>query len=65
MPAFGMVVANVEAADGTGICPAGPVRRPFDVLPATDDATRAVPEAIHAVTNAALGRAAHPRAVGR
>ena len=38
------------------------VRRPFDTLHVTDDATSAVLQAIRAVENAALGRAAHPRA---
>ena len=45
----------------TGIYAAGPVRRPMDMLQATDDATGATLKAIQAVENAALGRAAHPR----
>ena len=45
----------------TGIYAAGPVRRPMDILQATDDATGAALKAIQAVENAALGRAAHPR----
>jgi quinone-modifying oxidoreductase subunit QmoB len=45
----------------TGIYAAGPVRRPMDMLQATDDATGAALKAIQAVENAALGRAAHPR----
>jgi hypothetical protein len=46
----------------TGIYAAGPVRRPMDMLQATDDATGAALKAIQAVENAARGRAAHPRA---
>ncbi len=45
----------------TGIYAAGPVRRPMDILQATDDATGAAMKAIQAVENAAVGRAAHPR----
>ncbi len=45
----------------TGIYAAGPVRRPMDLLQATDDATGAALKAIQAVENAAQGRAAHPR----
>ena len=45
----------------TGIYAAGPVRRPMDMLQATDDATGAALKAIQAVENAAIGRAAHPR----
>lgn len=45
----------------TGIYAAGPVRRPMDLLQATEDATGAALKAIQAVENAALGRAAHPR----
>jgi quinone-modifying oxidoreductase subunit QmoB len=45
----------------TGIYAAGPVRRPMDMLQATEDATGAVLKAIQAVENASLGRAAHPR----
>ncbi|MDP3617326.1 MAG: FAD-dependent oxidoreductase, partial [Rhodoferax sp.] len=45
----------------TGIYAAGPVRRPMDLLQATEDATGASLKAIQAVENAALGRAAHPR----
>ncbi len=45
----------------TGIYAAGPVRRPMDMLQATDDATGAALKAIQAVENASLGRAAHPR----
>ena len=45
----------------TGIYAAGPVRRPMDMLQATEDATGAALKAIQAVENAALGRAAHPR----
>ena len=45
----------------TGIYAAGPVRRPMDMLQATDDATGAALKAIQAVENATLGRAAHPR----
>ena len=48
----------------TGIYAAGPVRRPMDMLQATEDATGAALKAIQAVENASLGRAAHPR-VGR
>ncbi|MDX9766249.1 MAG: hydrogenase iron-sulfur subunit [Ectothiorhodospiraceae bacterium] len=46
----------------TGIYAAGPVRRPMDLLQATEDATGAAMKAIQAVENAAVGRAAHPRA---
>ncbi|MDO8786537.1 MAG: FAD-dependent oxidoreductase [Sulfuritalea sp.] len=45
----------------TGIYAAGPVRRPMDILQATEDATGAALKAIQAVENASLGRAAHPR----
>ncbi len=45
----------------TGIYAAGPVRRPMDLLQATDDATGAALKAIQAVENASQGRAAHPR----
>jgi quinone-modifying oxidoreductase subunit QmoB len=45
----------------TGIYTAGPVRRPMDMLQATEDATGAALKAIQAVENASLGRAAHPR----
>ena len=45
----------------TGIYAAGPVRRPMDMLQATEDATGAALKAIQAVENASLGRAAHPR----
>ncbi|MCK9379658.1 MAG: hydrogenase iron-sulfur subunit [Sulfuritalea sp.] len=45
----------------TGIYAAGPVRRPMDLLQATEDATGAALKAIQAVENASLGRAAHPR----
>ena len=45
----------------TGIYAAGPVRRPMDMLQATDDATGAALKAIQAVENAEQGRAAHPR----
>jgi quinone-modifying oxidoreductase subunit QmoB len=45
----------------TGIYAAGPVRRPMDMLQATEDATGAALKAIQAVENAARGRAAHPR----
>ena len=45
----------------TGIYAAGPVRRPMDMLQATEDATGAALKAIQAVENARLGRAAHPR----
>ncbi|MCK9387254.1 MAG: hydrogenase iron-sulfur subunit [Sulfuritalea sp.] len=46
----------------TGIYAAGPMRRPMDMLQATEDATGAAMKAIQAVENAAQGRAAHPRA---
>jgi len=46
----------------TGIYAAGPMRRPMDLLQATEDATGAAMKAIQAVENAAQGRAAHPRA---
>lgn len=45
----------------TGIYTAGPVRRPMDMLQATEDATGAALKAIQATENASLGRAAHPR----
>jgi quinone-modifying oxidoreductase subunit QmoB len=45
----------------TGIYAAGPVRRPMDMLQATEDSTGAALKAIQAVENAGLGRAAHPR----
>lgn len=45
----------------TGIYAAGPVRRPMDMLQATDDATGAALKAIQTVENALQGRAAHPR----
>ncbi len=45
----------------TGIYAAGPVRRPMDMLQATEDATGAALKAIQAVENAAKARAAHPR----
>ena len=46
----------------TGIYATGPMRRPMDMLQATEDATGAAMKAIQAVENAAAGRAAHPRA---
>ncbi len=46
----------------TGIYAAGPVRRPMDIDQAVVDATGATLKAIQALENAALGRAAHPRA---
>ncbi|MBK6600783.1 MAG: FAD-dependent oxidoreductase [Betaproteobacteria bacterium] len=46
----------------TGIYAAGPVRRPMDMAQATEDATGAALKAIQALENAALARAAHPRA---
>jgi len=46
----------------TGIYAAGPMRRPMDMHQAQEDATGAALKAIQAVENAALGRAAHPRA---
>lgn len=46
----------------TGIYTAGPVRRPMDITQTMDDATGAAMKAIQIVENAALGRAAHPRA---
>jgi quinone-modifying oxidoreductase subunit QmoB len=46
----------------TGIYAAGPVRRPMDMEQAIDDAAGAALKAIQAAENAALGRAAHPRA---
>jgi quinone-modifying oxidoreductase subunit QmoB len=46
----------------TGIYTAGPVRRPMDMLQATEDATGAALKAIQTVENAAHARAAHPRA---
>ncbi len=45
----------------TGIYSAGPVRRPMDIVQATEDATGAAMKAIQAIENAAVGRAAHPR----
>ena len=45
----------------TGIYAAGPVRRPMDMLQATEDATGAALKAIQAVENASLGRASLPR----
>ncbi len=45
----------------TGIYSAGPVRRPMDMVQATEDATGAALKAIQAIENAAIGRAAHPR----
>jgi quinone-modifying oxidoreductase subunit QmoB len=48
----------------TGIYAAGPVRRPMDMLQATDDATGAALKAIQAVENAALGPR-RPPAFGR
>ncbi len=45
----------------TGIYAAGPVRRPMDMLQATEDAAGAALKAIQAVENADAGRAAHPR----
>ena len=45
----------------TGIYAAGPVRRPMDMLQATEDATGAALKAIQAVESASVGRAAHPR----
>jgi quinone-modifying oxidoreductase subunit QmoB len=45
----------------TGIYAAGPVRRPMDMLQATEDATGATLKAIQAVENVEKGRAAHPR----
>ena len=45
----------------TGIYAAGPVRRPMDIRQAQDDAAGATMKAIQEATNAALGRAAHPR----
>jgi quinone-modifying oxidoreductase subunit QmoB len=46
----------------TGIYMAGPVRRPMDMAQAIEDATGAALKAIQAAENAAVGRAAHPRA---
>ncbi len=46
----------------TGIYAAGPTRRPMDIAQAVEDATGAAMKAIQALENAALGRAAHPRA---
>jgi quinone-modifying oxidoreductase subunit QmoB len=46
----------------TGIYTAGPVRRPMDIAQAMEDAAGATLKAIQAAENAALGRAAHPRA---
>jgi quinone-modifying oxidoreductase subunit QmoB len=45
----------------TGIYPAGPVRRPMDIVQAVEDATGATMKAIQAIENASVGRAAHPR----
>lgn len=45
----------------TGIYAAGPVRRPMDMLQASEDATGAALKAIQTVENVSLGRAAHPR----
>jgi quinone-modifying oxidoreductase, subunit QmoB len=45
----------------TGIYAAGPVRRPMDMLQATEDATGAALKAIQAVENASLGKASLPR----
>jgi len=45
----------------TGIYSAGPVRRPMDMVQATEDATGAALKAIQAIENAAIGRSAHPR----
>ena len=45
----------------TGIYAAGPVRRPMDIVQATEDATGATLKAIQACENASIGRAAHPR----
>ncbi len=45
----------------TGIYSAGPVRRPMDMVQATEDATGAALKAIQAIENSAIGRAAHPR----
>lgn len=45
----------------TGIYTCGPVRRPMDMVQASEDATGAALKAIQAVENAELGRAAHPR----
>ena len=45
----------------TGIYTTGPVRRPMDMIQATEDATGAALKAIQALENAGQGRAAHPR----
>ncbi len=45
----------------TGIYTAGPVRRPMDSAQAREDGTGAAMKAIHALEDAAQGRAAHPR----
>ena len=45
----------------SGIYAAGPVRRPMDSAQAKEDATGAAMKAIHALEDAAHGRAAHPR----
>ncbi|HEC12000.1 MAG TPA: FAD-dependent oxidoreductase [Acidiferrobacteraceae bacterium] len=45
----------------TGIYSCGPVRRPMDMVQASEDATGAALKAIQTVENAQLGRAAHPR----
>ncbi len=45
----------------TGIYTAGPVRRPMDSAQAKEDGTGAAMKAIHALEDAAQGRAAHPR----
>ncbi|MDD5175826.1 MAG: hydrogenase iron-sulfur subunit [Sterolibacterium sp.] len=45
----------------TGITAAGPVRRPMDILQATEDATGAALKAIQAVENANASRASLPR----
>ncbi|MFA7269047.1 MAG: FAD-dependent oxidoreductase [Sterolibacterium sp.] len=45
----------------TGIYAAGPVRRPMDLLQATEDATGAALKAIQAVENACASRASLPR----
>ncbi len=46
----------------SGIYTAGPVRRPMDMAQAMEDGTGAALKAIQAVENAAVGRAASPRA---
>jgi len=45
----------------TGIYAAGPMRRPMDMLQATEDATGAALKAIQAVENVGLGRSPFPR----